>query len=162
MYTQFQEFNYVFQCCTNTETMEPTEQLSVEAVEFCQQLGSPATEVSDIIGGKDKEVYRAIQEGINRVNSTATSNAQRIQKWTILRKDFSVSGGELGKFSRTSISRQCYLVNKFCFLLKTMQFGTAVNYFSLYCFLVAGPTMKLRRPVVLERYHKVIESIYQE
>lgn len=106
-------------CCSNTETMEPTEELSVEAVEFCRQLGSQATKVSDITGGKDKEVYRAIQEGIDRVNSAATSNAQRIQRWTILRKDFSVSGGQL------------------------------------------GPTMKLRRPVVLEMYHKVIESLYQ-
>ncbi|XP_074488986.1 long-chain-fatty-acid--CoA ligase ACSBG1 [Sebastes fasciatus] len=107
-------------CCSDTETMEPTEELSTEAVELCRQLGSQATEVSDIIGGKDKEVYRTIQEGINRVNSAATSNAQRIQKWTILEKDFSVSGGEL------------------------------------------GPTMKLRRPVVLEMYHKVIERFYQE
>ncbi|XP_071354752.1 long-chain-fatty-acid--CoA ligase ACSBG1 [Trachinotus anak] len=107
-------------CCSNAETMEPTEELSLEAVEFCQQQGSQATKVSDIIGGKDKEVYRAIQEGIDRVNSVATSNAQRIQKWTILMKDFSVSGGEL------------------------------------------GPTMKLRRPIVLEMYHKVIESLYQE
>ncbi|XP_041795274.1 long-chain-fatty-acid--CoA ligase ACSBG1 [Chelmon rostratus] len=107
-------------CCSDTETMEPTEELSPEAVEFCKQLGSQATKVSDIIGGKDKEVYRAIQEGINRVNSAAISNAQRIQKWIILRKDFSVSGGEL------------------------------------------GPTMKLRRPVVLEMYHQVIENFYQE
>ncbi|XP_070827620.1 long-chain-fatty-acid--CoA ligase ACSBG1 [Chaetodon trifascialis] len=107
-------------CCSDTETTEPTEELSTEAVEFCKQLGSQATTVSDIIGGKDKEVYRVIQEGINRVNSAAISNAQRIQKWTILRKDFSVSGGEL------------------------------------------GPTMKLRRPVVLEMYRKVIESLYQE
>ncbi|XP_019118164.2 long-chain-fatty-acid--CoA ligase ACSBG1 [Larimichthys crocea] len=107
-------------CCSDTETMAPTEELSMEAVEFCEQLGSQATKVSDIIGGKDKEVYRAIQEGIDRVNSAATSNAQRIQKWTILKKDFSVSGGEL------------------------------------------GPTMKLRRPVVLEMYHKVIDNFYQE
>ncbi|KAM8750915.1 long-chain-fatty-acid--CoA ligase ACSBG1 [Acanthopagrus schlegelii] len=107
-------------CCSDAETMEPTEELSPEAVEFCKQLGSQATKVSDIIGGKDKEVYQAIQDGINRVNSAATSNAQRIQKWTILSKDFSVSGGEL------------------------------------------GPTMKLRRPVVLEMYHKVIENLYQE
>ncbi len=85
--------------------MEPTEELSTEAVEFCQQLGSQATKVSDIIGGKDKEVYEAIQDGINRVNSAAISHAQCIQKWTILRKDFSVSGGELGKFSRSSINR---------------------------------------------------------
>ncbi|CAK6951013.1 long-chain-fatty-acid--CoA ligase ACSBG1 isoform X2 [Scomber scombrus] len=105
---------------SNTETMEPTEELSLEAVEYCRNLGSQATKVSDIIEGKDKDVCCAIQEGIDRVNSASTSNAQRIQKWTILRKDFSVSGGEL------------------------------------------GPTMKLRRPVVLEMYHKVIESLYQE
>ncbi|KAI4825842.1 hypothetical protein KUCAC02_021507 [Chaenocephalus aceratus] len=107
-------------CCSDTETMEPMEELSGEAVQFCRQLGSQATTVSDIIEGKDKEVYRTIQEAINRVNSTATSNAQCIQKWAILRKDFSVSGGEL------------------------------------------GPTMKLRRPVVLKMYQKVIESLYQE
>ncbi|XP_071387557.1 long-chain-fatty-acid--CoA ligase ACSBG1 [Centroberyx affinis] len=107
-------------CCHNEETMEPTERLSLEAVAYCQQLGSQATKVSDIIGGKDKGVYQAIQEGIDRVNSGATSNAQRIQKWTILTKDFSVSGGEL------------------------------------------GPTMKLRRPIVLEMYTKEIESLYKE
>ncbi|XP_047452923.1 long-chain-fatty-acid--CoA ligase ACSBG1 isoform X2 [Mugil cephalus] len=107
-------------CCANAETMEPTEELSAEAVEFCRELGSQATNVSDIIEGRDKDVYQAIQEGIDRVNSAATSNAQRIQKWTILWKEFSVSGGEL------------------------------------------GPTMKLRRPVVLEMYHNVIEGLYQE
>uniref|UniRef100_A0A673CQW9 Long-chain-fatty-acid--CoA ligase ACSBG1 n=1 Tax=Sphaeramia orbicularis TaxID=375764 RepID=A0A673CQW9_9TELE len=107
-------------CCSDMETMEPTEDLSLEAVEFCRQLGSQTTKVSDIVEGKDKEVYQAIQEGIDRVNSTATSNAQRIQKWIILKKDFSVSGGEL------------------------------------------GPTMKLRRPVVLEKYHNFIEGLYQE
>ncbi|XP_008275020.1 long-chain-fatty-acid--CoA ligase ACSBG1 [Stegastes partitus] len=107
-------------CCVDTESMEPTEELSIEAVEFCKQVGSQATKVSDVTEGRDKEVHQAIQEGIDRVNSAATSNAQRIQKWTIVGKDFSVSGGEL------------------------------------------GPTMKLRRPVVSEMYHKVIESLYQD
>lgn len=87
----------MFQCCSDKETTEPTEELSSEAVEFCRQLGSQATKVSDITEGKDKDVHQAIQEGINRVNAAATSNAQRIQKWTILEKDFTVSGGELGK-----------------------------------------------------------------
>lgn len=71
--------------------------LSLEALEYCQRLGSQATKVSDIIGGKDKLVYQSIEEGIARVNSKATSNAQRIQKWTILLKDFSIVGGELGE-----------------------------------------------------------------
>ncbi|KAM6960473.1 long-chain-fatty-acid--CoA ligase ACSBG1 [Aplochiton taeniatus] len=106
-------------CSTNVETLEPTEELSQEAVEYCQLLGSQAKTVSDIIGGRDKELDQAIQEGINRVNAKATSNAQRIQKWTILKKDFSISGGEL------------------------------------------GPTMKLRRPVVLDMYHSDVDSLYK-
>uniref|UniRef100_A0A4W4DR88 Long-chain-fatty-acid--CoA ligase ACSBG1 n=1 Tax=Electrophorus electricus TaxID=8005 RepID=A0A4W4DR88_ELEEL len=107
-------------CVTNPETMEPTDNLSLEAVEYCQQLGSQARNVSDIIGGRDKVVNHAIQEGIDRVNAKATSNAQRIQKWTILRKEFSGSGGEL------------------------------------------GPTMKLRRPIVLKMYQSEIETFYRE
>uniref|UniRef100_A0A673FPB5 Long-chain-fatty-acid--CoA ligase ACSBG1 n=1 Tax=Sinocyclocheilus rhinocerous TaxID=307959 RepID=A0A673FPB5_9TELE len=107
-------------CTINPETTEPTDILSLEAVEFCQRLGSQSTKVSDIIGGKDKLVYQSIEEGIARVNSKATSNAQRIQKCTILGKDFSIVGGEL------------------------------------------GPTMKLRRPVVLQMHHSEIESFYRE
>uniref|UniRef100_A0A8C1KNG0 Long-chain-fatty-acid--CoA ligase ACSBG1 n=1 Tax=Cyprinus carpio TaxID=7962 RepID=A0A8C1KNG0_CYPCA len=107
-------------CTINPETTEPTDILSLEAVEFCQRLGSQSTKVSDIIGGKDKLVYQSIEEGIARVNSKATSNAQRIQKWIILGKDFSIVGGEL------------------------------------------GPTMKLRRPAVLQIYHSEIESFYRE
>ncbi|KAL2093224.1 hypothetical protein ACEWY4_010536 [Coilia grayii] len=107
-------------CLSNTETMEPTDELSLEAVEFCQVLGSQATRVSDIIGGRDKSVYQSIQEAIGRVNSRATSNAQRVQKWTILPRDFSISGGEL------------------------------------------GPTMKLRRPVVLKMYQSEIENFYKD
>lgn len=92
----------LLQCLSNPETMEPMDDLSLEAVEFCQQLGSQASKVSDITGGRDKSVYRCIQAAIDTVNSRATSNAQRIQKWTILPRDFSISGGELGKASHKS------------------------------------------------------------
>ncbi|XP_058264958.1 long-chain-fatty-acid--CoA ligase ACSBG1 [Hemibagrus wyckioides] len=83
-------------CATNAETMEPTEDLSSDTVEYFQQHGIQATKVSDVTGGKDQAVNQVIQEGIDRVNAKANSNAQRIQKWTIVGKDFSVSGGELG------------------------------------------------------------------
>lgn len=71
--------------------------MTPEAVEFCRRAGSTATRVSEIAGGQDRAVNAAIQEGIDRVNKRAPSNAQRIQKWTILGRDFSIMGGELGK-----------------------------------------------------------------
>uniref|UniRef100_A0A671WU48 Long-chain-fatty-acid--CoA ligase ACSBG2 n=1 Tax=Sparus aurata TaxID=8175 RepID=A0A671WU48_SPAAU len=75
---------------------EPEDELTAEAVEICRKLGSNATKVSEVASGRDRAVHTAIQEGINRVNENATSNAQRIQKWIILDRDFSVTGGELG------------------------------------------------------------------
>uniref|UniRef100_A0A9J8BWB9 Long-chain-fatty-acid--CoA ligase ACSBG2 n=1 Tax=Cyprinus carpio carpio TaxID=630221 RepID=A0A9J8BWB9_CYPCA len=107
-------------CQVNNETGAPEDELTPEAVELCRKLGSNATRVSEIAGGRDRVVHTAIQEGINRVNEKATSNAQRIQKWTVLEKDFSIPGGEL------------------------------------------GPTMKLKRPVVMKMYKDQIENFYKE
>lgn len=107
-------------CQVNGEMGVPEDELTPEVIELCRKLGSTATRVSDLTGGKDRAVYTAIQEGINRVNEKATSNAQRIQKWIILDKDFSITGGEL------------------------------------------GPTMKLKRPVVVKMYKEQIENFYKE
>lgn len=85
------------QCNLTAESGEPEDEMTPEAVEFCRRAGSSATRVSEIAGGRDRAVNAAIQEGIDRVNKRATSNAQRIQKWTILGRDFSITGGELGK-----------------------------------------------------------------
>lgn len=65
--------------------------------------------MSEITGGRDRAVHAAIQEGINRVNEKATSNAQRIQKWTVLGRDFSISGGELGEWERRFAGRRVRL-----------------------------------------------------
>ncbi|XP_062481162.1 long-chain-fatty-acid--CoA ligase ACSBG2 isoform X1 [Pezoporus occidentalis] len=107
-------------CNVNADTGEPRDDLTPEALEYCQRLGSKATKASEIIRSKDKDVYAAIQKGIAAVNENATSNAQRIQKWTLLEKDFSVFSGEL------------------------------------------GPTMKLKRAVVLEKYKDQIAQFYAD
>ncbi|NXM60811.1 ACBG2 ligase, partial [Illadopsis cleaveri] len=107
-------------CTVDAETGEPRDDLSPEALEFCQKLGSNATKVSEIISSKDKAIYAAIQKGISAVNEGAVSNAQRVQKWVLLEKDFSIFGGEL------------------------------------------GPTMKLKRPVVAQKYRDQIAQFYTD
>lgn len=107
-------------CTLDPDTCDPTDTLTEQAVEFCQRVGSRATRVSDIVGRRDEAVYRAIEEGIRRVNGNAAARPYHIQKWAILERDFSISGGEL------------------------------------------GPTMKLKRPAVLEKYKDVIDSFYLE
>ena len=42
------------------------------------------------------KVMLAIQQGIDRANASAVSNAARVKRWTILPNDVSVAGGELG------------------------------------------------------------------
>ncbi|XP_014897101.1 long-chain-fatty-acid--CoA ligase ACSBG2-like [Poecilia latipinna] len=82
--------------CVMDDEGNPTDILSPEAVDICRQLNVRATKVSEIIANKEPVLYKAIQDGINRFNKTSTSNAQKIQKWILLEKDFSVHGGELG------------------------------------------------------------------
>ncbi|KAM7048406.1 long-chain-fatty-acid--CoA ligase ACSBG1 isoform 3-T5 [Molossus nigricans] len=107
-------------CTLDPDTSDPTDNLTEQAVEFCRRVGSRASTVSEIVGGKDESVYQAIEEGIQRVNRDAAARPYHIQKWAILERDFSISGGEL------------------------------------------GPTMKLKRPTVLEKYKDIIESFYLE
>lgn len=87
----------MFPQCDVDNNGEPTDKLSPEALDFCRQLGVTATKVSEIIANKEPAVYNAIQEGLERVNARATSNAQKVQKWVILGRDFSIAGGELGQ-----------------------------------------------------------------
>ena len=71
--------------------------LTPAALDWVKSVGSSATSVTDILEPGDRAVLQAIQRGIDMVNNRATSNAQKIQKWSLLPKDFSIPGGELGK-----------------------------------------------------------------
>ncbi|XP_059107994.1 long-chain-fatty-acid--CoA ligase ACSBG2-like [Peromyscus eremicus] len=105
-------------CETDRRNGEPLDKLSLEAINFCRALGSMANTVSDIVKLRDPLVYTAIQCGIDIVNQEAISDAQRIRKWTILEKDFSIQGGEL------------------------------------------GPTSKLRRRIITQKYRNQIDTMY--
>ncbi|KAG5847262.1 hypothetical protein ANANG_G00124130 [Anguilla anguilla] len=117
-------------CKMNLETGEPTDELTDEAVELCRRLGSGATRVSEIAGGRDHAVNAAIQDGISRANERAASNAQRVQKWLVLDREFSVPGSWVSQWERR--------------------------------YEGVGPTMKLKRPMVLKMYQEQIDKFYND
>lgn len=90
----------LFQCIIDLDTSEPTDSLTQEGRDFCEKVGSKATKVSEIVRTRDPAVYQAIQDGIDHVNLQAAANVHRIQKWTVLVKDFSIYGGEFGKLTK--------------------------------------------------------------
>lgn len=94
--------------------------MAVETIKWLEELNLSYTTLSGILkAGPDPYVLKAIQEGIDRANRKAISNAQKIQKFRILPHDFSITGGEY------------------------------------------GPTMKVKRNVVNDKYRDIIESMYQ-
>merc|ERR1712059_43206 len=81
----------------NNETMEPTNKLSSAARDWCREIaGSSALTVEDVLNGPDTKIMRHIQAGIDAANKMSVSRAQKIQKWMILPRDFSIPGGEMG------------------------------------------------------------------
>merc|ERR1711934_995636 len=66
------------------------------ARDWVEAQGSNATTVQEVLEGPDVAVMRGIQAGIDKANKEAVSNAQRIQKWMVIPRDFSLPGGELG------------------------------------------------------------------
>nr|XP_022331343.1 long-chain-fatty-acid--CoA ligase ACSBG2-like isoform X2 [Crassostrea virginica] len=80
----------------NPDNLEPTDNLTPLTVDWVKAQGSTSTKVSDILDNKDALVLKAIQQGIDKANERAISRAQKVQKWSLLPRDFSIPGGELG------------------------------------------------------------------
>ncbi|XP_025049266.1 long-chain-fatty-acid--CoA ligase ACSBG2-like [Alligator sinensis] len=94
-------------CKVDPESGAPLDELSPEAVQFCREVGSRATRVSEVLSTRDPAVYQAIQLGVERVNQHALSHAHYVQKWALLPRDFSITGGELGPTAK--VKRQAVL-----------------------------------------------------
>lgn len=105
---------------TDTNTGEPLDELAAETLKMVESLNLNYTTLSQIIeAGPDPAVLEVLQSGVNRANKHAISQAQKIQKLTLLPHDFSIPTGEF------------------------------------------GPTLKVKRNVVNEKYKDMIEKLYQ-
>jgi len=70
-----------------------SDDLADSAIEQLAIVGSSAKTVKDAM--KDPKVSEYIKAGIEKANKRAASNAQRIQKFAIVPKDFTLETGEL-------------------------------------------------------------------
>lgn len=78
------------------ESGEPLDTLLSTTQLWANSIGSTSTTVTEILKTKDPAIYREIEQAIKRTNEYAISNAQKLQKFTILPHDFSIPTGELG------------------------------------------------------------------
>ena len=82
--------------CKINEDGMPTNILEDDVIKFSNKI-SPQKSVRNIEEFKeDSKLNAVIQDGIQRANSKATANPHKIQKFSILPIDLSISGGELG------------------------------------------------------------------
>ena len=84
---------------TDPETTEPKTDLTKSSKDWLlEEAKVTAANLQEILtpGETNEKVMKCIQEGIDKVNGQAVSNAQKIQKWTVLPTDFSLFGDELG------------------------------------------------------------------
>jgi len=56
--------------------------LSEPALDWCKEIGSKATTIEEAVN--DDVIRKAIQEGLDKANGQAISNAQRVQKFLLL------------------------------------------------------------------------------
>ena len=71
----------------------PTERLAPEVIEVVKSLSSSAITLQEASG--DPKVMRFLMQGIHRANERADSQAQHVQKITVLPQDFSVANGQM-------------------------------------------------------------------
>ena len=96
------------------ETQAPTSKLTVATLKWLAEKANitDAVNVEDLMddASAHKEAFtKAVQAGVTEANKKAVSNAQKIQKFAFVAKDFSVSGGELGptlKLKRHVVTKQ--------------------------------------------------------
>lgn len=69
----------------------PTERLTPEVIRTLQSIHSSAKTLQE--ASKDEAVLKFLMQGIQRANQQADSQAQHIQKITVLPEDFSVANG---------------------------------------------------------------------
>lgn len=79
--------------CKLDEMGIPTDDLDLQALAICQEIGCNATTVSEAM--HDPAIDNHIKQGMTIANEKAASRAAKVQKFAILPRDFSINTEEL-------------------------------------------------------------------
>jgi len=74
---------------------QPTDDLHPDVIVWAEELGAESVTVTDLVAEDNEEVKLELMAGIQKVNRKAISNAQKVHKFMIAPRDFSLGGGEL-------------------------------------------------------------------
>ena len=83
---------------TDPHTLVPTDKLEPMAAAWVKFVcGEEIGTVDELVGSEGwEQVKEKIGEGIEKANEKAVSNVARVKDWKLIKKEFSVDGGELG------------------------------------------------------------------
>jgi len=132
----------------NPDTQVPLDELTHGCIEALKAIGSNSTRVSEIVDNKDSAVYKKIDAG--RGNSVCLRLVNlfifRFFNFLIFFLKLGIKSANLYSTSRAA------KVQKFAILPKDFSLANGE----------LGPTLKLRRQIVLKMYPDVIEGLYTE
>jgi long-chain-fatty-acid--CoA ligase ACSBG len=77
----------------NPDTLIPTKDIDPSCQQLLSKIDINSMVIDEVV--KEESVKQMIQGVLDKYNSMAVSNAQKVQKFVILNTDFSVPGGEL-------------------------------------------------------------------
>lgn len=74
----------------------PKDELTSETRQWFEERGLNFTSLTSVLQTENQpSVKRVVQECVDRANGKSVSNAQKIQKWSLLPHDFTIATGEL-------------------------------------------------------------------
>lgn len=127
------------QCVIDPATQTPTDELDAQVIAWCRQVGMQpgCTSVREFYALRDSEpiIRNTIDRAISSANThVAASRAACVQKWRLVQHEFTLGGSAASGGSAPSGG------------------GGEVG--------ELGPTLKVKRHVVMQKYAELIEEMY--
>ena len=117
--------------------------LNSDCIKYLNSIGSNSTKVSDIVNKKDPIVYKAIENG---KISSFIAGQKNFNNYSLFIPFLAIKS-----INKKAVSRAAN-VQKFSVLSRDFSLPTGE----------LGPSLKLRRPIIIKMYTSIIDDLYKE